>query len=605
MKTLEEMDEATEKEITSNLLVKRVPAALRSQFWKDFLWAVAQEYTEFRQDVRNELRSLYDIRNMSIERLREVSENLGVVFDSSVDDSLDFIRREVEHIPFKVAYKNTAVLYRSFIRSLDRDGVMFLYFFRASSDSIVRNSVNILTGLGNHDISMPWKHNSVGDFTGFFEDVLSLDNENVLYLDVESDGQIWTLDTIESEYTTNHVGLEFFIDRVMTKEVADENENLVEREFLMTWEPLDFVVANMDFASRVVEVPHIGSQLSIITDSSEVYDIHNTGDYTMPDLKLKAATTSYFDTLSSVFGIATVEFGIGAYDIPSTTNGVSMPTELESRVAKNPILVDERYESGDWMSVIAEYQGQEINNFILHDSEGYELDDDYGSGTVDGTNDTFQGTLLFAPIQRGNVRFRFQSNDEKFIFEDDANGGLGGDFASGTIDYDTGQYEFTTSFVKDDEEELIEGDGEIDEVDTTLSKAFDIVENDSWLVFSIDGLRYTVRDDGAGSFPHQFIQSSSLNYQTGELSITFTAPIDDGQNALIRYRYPVEFTPDAGTSVDVEYYFVVDSIEITEAGLFDDDENLLAYATFPPIEFVTPKHHVNVAFILNKSIIET
>lgn len=607
---------------------ERVPGSLRNDFWQNVLKAFEEEFKLIYQEKHNPLINVYNVDEMEVGRLREISRLLGVEFDSTVNDSVEFLRREVENIPFKVGYKSTAVLYKSFPKALGRVGQLFLYFFKASSEDILRNSENILLALPGHDYSKPLLHESRGDFTGFFEDPLRLDTN--LTLDPPNEEEIWTLDTVDSEITSNHIGIELFIDRVMSKEVFDVSGDSITKEFLMTWEPLDFIMANLDFARRAIEVPHVGSQLTVILDPSGDVTPHG-GSYTMPDLKLNGITISQnLEGLNSVFEIGSIEFGIGSRDlfagvdssgnvIDDSSGDSAIPpanaiNSLETRVAKNSILFDERYEDGDWFGVISEYRGQEINNFVLHDADGYQLDDDFGVGVVDGSNTNFKGQLLFPPIQKGNLRFTYTHNDTEIEILDDRGGNLitGAD---GTIDYQTGQYIFNTFFEFKNQVSVGTGDGVETEFTSVLPLPADAVQDSEgnkiisnpanprvWVTFSANNKRFATQDDGNGNINHELIDTGTIDYTNGDIYILFTTPIVAGTEILVEYVYERDLPPDVGTEIKVDYYFTEDPIEITEAGVFDQNNDMVAYATFPPIEFISKDFHVNVAFLLKKTL---
>jgi hypothetical protein len=607
---------------------ERVPSSLRNDFWQNVLEAFEEEFKLIYQEKHNPLINVYNVDEMEVDRLREISRLLGVEFDSTVNDSVEFLRREVENIPFKVGYKSTAVLYKSFPKALGRIGQLFLYFYKASSEDILRNSENILLALPGHDYSKPILHESRGDFTGFFEDPLRLDTN--LTLDPPNEEEIWTLDTVDSEISSNHIGIELFIDRVMEKDVFDVTGASISKEFLMTWEPLDFIMANLDFARRAIEVPHVGSQLSIILDPSGNVLPHG-GSYTMPDIKLNGVILpDNLQNLNSVFEVGSIEFGIGSHDLfagvdssgyiidDSSADSAIPPSSelnsLETRVAKNSVLFDERYEDGDWFGVISEYRGQEINNFVLHNENGYQLNDSFGTGTVDGVNTSFKGQLLFPPVQKGNLRFTYTHNDTEIEILDDRGGNLitGAD---GTIDYQTGQYIFNTFFEFKNQVSIGTGDGVETEFTSILplptdavadSEGNKIISNPAnprvWITFSANNKRFAAQDDGNGNITHELIDTGTIDYTNGDIYLLFTTPIVTGTDILVEYVYERDLPPDAGTEIKVDYYFTEDPIEITEAGIFDQDNNMVAYATFPPIEFISKDFHVNVAFLLKKTL---
>lgn len=591
-------------------LIKKIPLSLRNEFWTAFIDAVDIELQNLNSLVE-EKNTFYDIDTMDYDRLIEISELLGVLFNATINDSVDFLRREVKSIPFKIKFKGTAILYLSFFKSLSREGDLFIYSFKASSDALVRNSQSFIVDAIGHNFPDPYFHLASEDLSGFVEDVLRLDTG--LSLDVENEGDIWTLDTVDSEITTNHIGLEFFIDRIITKEVRNEQDQLVDKEFLMTWEYMDFIQVNTDFSRRVKEVPHVGAQLTVFMDESMTVNPLDD-EYSSPVIKMKALVTPDYFNIESFLDLSYIEFGIGSHDNLPTKEALSgevMPTSLDLRVARNFILFDEKYDNENFLGGISEYRGQEINRFDLHDETGYLLDNE-GFGAVDGYTDYFEGRLLFAPIQEGNVRILFTHQGiEREIF-DDRKGDLVGDFASGTIDYNTGEYTLSTDFILNEEEIIFTGDGETTEVDYSVELDFPI-QNPSLsnynnekvtLKYNVGNRIFLAIDDGNGNFEDTSAEghliSGTVDYDNGDFDFVFDSPLTSGKDLVLSYSYRKIATPDASTQIKADYYFTIETIEITEAGLFDINDNMIAYSTFPPIEFNSSKNHVNIGFLIKK-----
>lgn len=591
-------------------LVKKIPLSLRNPFWNALIDAIDIEIQTLNSLIE-EKNTFYDIDSMDYERLIEISELLGVLFNATINDSIDFLRREVKAIPFKIKFKGTAILYLSFFKSLNRKGDLFIYSFKASSDALVRNTQSFITDGVGHNFPDPYFHLASEDLSGFVEDALRLDTG--LSLDVENEGDIWTLDTVDSQITTNHIGLEFFIDRLITKEVRNEADELIEKEFLMTWEYMDFIQVNTAFSRRVKEVPHVGAQLTVFMDESMTVNPLDD-EYSSPIIKMKALITPEYFDIESFLDISYIEFGIGSHENLPTKEALSgevMPTGLDLRVARNFVLFDEKYDNDEFIGGISEYRGQEINRFDLHDETGYLLDNT-GFGAVDGYTDYFEGQLLFAPIQKGNVRILFTHQGlEREIF-DDRKGELIGDFAKGTVDYTTGEYTLSTDFIFNAEDIIFTGNGTDTLIEYDVNLDFPI-QNPSMSSYS--GEKVTIKynvgnriflaiDNGSGIFEDTSLEghliTGTVDYNTGDFSFEFDAPITSGEDVSLEYSYRKVATPDAATFIKADYYFTIETIEITEAGLFDINNNMIAYSTFPPIEFNSSKNHVNIGFLIKK-----
>lgn len=579
----------------------RLPPSLKADLWIAFAKAFEDELLNIISEKVEPKKYIYDIDNMDYDQLVEISDNLGVSFNATIDDSIEFLRQEVKAIPFKIQYKDTVIVYQSFYKSLSRLGQVYVYFFKSSSDNIIRSTQDLLLNLGGQDVTEAYQHLSAENFTGVVENALKLDTG--LILDVENEGVIWTLDTVDSEITTNHLGIEFFIDRLITKDwLNPATEEFEPREYMMTWEYHDFIQVNVDFSRRVIQVPHVGSQTNVIVDISGYVNPYTT-TYTIPDLKLKACVEpTRIGALASVYEIDRIEFGIGAItDLPVKEGGGTFPSTLDIRIAEQSIFFDEKYESDDYFGVVAEYKGQRVNKFVLHDASGYALADAFGSGAVDGINNDFQGTLLFPPIKKQNVRFKFTYNLEEYIIEDDGKGVLVSEGAAGTIDYDTGQYVFSTDFNYTTTVSIGTGDGIETIFGATLTADSDIIAGSVKVVYNIGNKRYIAYDDGVGNITGTNITTGTIDYSTLVISLEFSSPITNGENVNVTYKFNRIYTPDAATTIEVDYYFTNTVVEITECGLYNESDELVAYATFPPVEFSNSKNHLNFGFIIKKT----
>lgn len=54
--------------------------------------------------------------------------------------------------------------------------------------------------------------------------------------------------------------------------------------------------------------------------------------------------------------------------------------------------------------------------------------------------------------------------------------------------------------------------------------------------YRIAGVNYTATDDGAGNITGTNISSGTVNYTTGNISITFSSPPDNGSTVTVNYR---------------------------------------------------------------------
>ena len=118
---------------------KRIPPSLKGTIYQIFLEAISEEIELFREQARQQKTSFYDTTSMEKERLIQISENFGVPFSTVVRDDIEFLRQEVNNIGFKLFYKGTPTLYKSFFLSIDRIGQMFIYTYSSAANLLQRS----------------------------------------------------------------------------------------------------------------------------------------------------------------------------------------------------------------------------------------------------------------------------------------------------------------------------------------------------------------------------------------------------------------------------------------------------------------------------------
>jgi hypothetical protein len=586
-------------EITALRTEKRLPPSLRGTIYEAMVKAIAEEIREYRQAVKQQKQSFWDAAAMDRGRLIQISKTSNVPFTASLDETEEFVRQEILAIPFKMKYKGTATLYKSFFLAAGRIGQVFVYYYQSASHAIIRSAKNPVADLSVIPPGKTFLYESENDFSGFIEDALKLDSN--LRLDIETGGAIWTLDTNDNLITINHIGLEFYIDRIIKKMVVTD-DGTFEREFLMTNEYLNFIRVNTEYGRRAKEVPHVGSQLSIQTDLSGIFDSFAPGEpYTVPAVKVKAASRAdAMSLIESIDDLTYMEFGTGIQPLPSSVSGgtVRFPAGLAGRVSRIETIYKERFETNRSIGVAGEYVGQQINRYTLHIANGVSKD--------------FHFSVPYKPVRRGNVKIIMElKGAPSKVITDDRAGNLIGDYGQGAIDYNTGEIFLTTQFIKSSTEvpSIPPEYNDLFEPDKTHYEF--ILQNKNLIPGSItmnfhvgDGADERIivtGDNGSGAFEsNPGIVSSSINYKAGGFDIHFAVPLTPGSLFEVIAAHPVDYTLPTGTEIIADYYFTQNTINITEAGLFNSAGDMICYAVFPPFEFSSVEHHLNLLFAFRK-----
>jgi hypothetical protein len=481
---------------------------------------------------------------------------------------------------------------------------MFIYNYRSGLDSIAKSMFLPFDEATLTLPNLPFRQRSYDDFSGDVKGRSTLDSG--LYLDVED--ALLTLDTSSVEITTNHVGLEYFIDRIILRKDIDPVTGIETiNEYLMTQEYLNYINRSIEFARRVKEVPHIGSHLSIQTDTSGLCNSYDSSsEYSVPSLKLKAVTRpDFFSLVASSSDIVYVEFGTGKRDVASVQDpSVPFPSELAAKICSIPVPFQYRFMDALYAGAIGEYSGQFLNELLILDSSAF-----------DGDTQEFDFSLPFAPVQRGNItlKFRLPSGGTLFV-TDDRKGVFMSPNGCGAIDYKTGVCHLSTKFdypqvdsmettVLPDAPDPTEGRTHFTHI---LQEGTSVVPGSLWLVFTVgNGVAqrtYTVTDDGKGNFEHSLIQLGIVNYITKRIDVIFTVPLVDPaiKPFNCKYSFPVDFKLPPGTELSASYLFTHQLVYITEVGFRDKNGELLNYATFPPFEFNSTAYHLDFMILVKK-----
>lgn len=565
-----------------------IPSNMKSKRWIEFFEAIKDEIVLVKNEIIKK-KYFYDVDQMDYDRIIELSSMLGIPFDVSLEESLDFIKKELLSAPFRVKWKSTIVLYNSFFGTIKRTGRIYLYFF--TSQYLIRDSKNLLLNTFNMDPQKPYIHESNENFSGFISLNAKLDSG--LKLD-----ESWKLDESSSKKNTNHIAMEIILDRVFFGEEAGlaPSEDLAPSialapqtriKYLMNPKYFSYISTNMEYSKRVTEVIHIGCQLTAITDASHYYDSLGS-ETTMPDLLLNACTTDFFNSIS-LSNVSYFEFGNGTLtNLPSMIFSIgAQPTQLSSKLAKITIKDEEKYENDDYIGVCAVYMGNLVN--------------DRSIGVGDGSTTEFISTLPFAPLKVGNIEISYYLSGLMYSVKDNGHGEFISPFGQGTINYETGEIVFNTDIYNEDSEILGEGDDVTKTFELTLTSDKIPIKTESVIIKYIQsGTTYVAIDDGVGNITG-INCTGSVNYSTGVISVTFVQAPPLNTNITIDFLHRKIMPPDIGTQVIAEYYFIKGNVDITEACVKDSSGNLLAYATFPRIRFDDFRNHLNMNFILKKT----
>jgi hypothetical protein len=293
-------------------------------------------------------------------------------------------------------------------------------------------------------------------------------------------------------------------------------------------------------------------------------------------------TTNYFtgliDDFLSVERIFNDEEKTYIYE-----NKLGQLKRLSNIVYRDELSVNQIYSNDDYFVIQGIISGNTIKNRYL--------------AIADGFSTTYSGDVQSTAIIAGTVKITYTDFvDVSKTLTDDGTGNLLNDFAVGTIDYSTGDYSFTTlreyTILK---ENSLEGVIVSENYDTKSNvKPYSVA-----IEYNIAGTTYIATDDGVGNITGTSIDSASIDYETGIITLNFSVPTDD-YIIWTSYTYIKEDLIKENTEITVEFGVNRD-IEITEIGIENNNRELLIYSTTPPFKMGTTDCHIGVQFFIAKT----
>jgi len=219
-------------------------------------------------------------------------------------------------------------------------------------------------------------------------------------------------------------------------------------------------------------------------------------------------------------------------------------------------------------------------------------------GTIDYSSREISLTFTQATDSLTQVTFTYSYTQDEVVSLDEQ--------AYAVINYDTGEYTLNCFYDKEKTDVIsttainsivnygvgISSSAELQP--TTLELSFYLSDGSHLTAKDVQ----TIGDPTTGYFEATTnIASSSINYTTKVINVTFNDYTSYFENVELTYTYRTLNPPDNGTNIEVEY-ITEKNIKITEVGIMDISDNMIAYATFPPIELDDAKLHTSYQFFI-------
>ncbi len=546
---------------------KLIPKSLRSDFWIDFLSAVADEISLLKSEIAVK-QDYFNTRNLNDEdALQEITKTFGYYSDRSLDNSLTFLKQEINALSFKIQKKTTYLEYTYIFNSIPIIGYVYNIFYDGISLIKALDSTTVVSYLTSHDYTKPFtKIIPSYYYTSLLNTSVYLDNG----LTLDSG---WFLDSAIQKYSTHHLAIEVVPETLLFI--------INSEKYLMTLDYLNYVLRASNYTRKATEVPHVGVQLSLITDTSGFYDNLSDTTYTVDDLEANFSVTTHYIEDFRYQMFYTIVAGIGKQTMYSKHDPLGTISYLAQEIYSNRLGTLES-EDVDIYHIINTYiPSGTIKNYILA----------YG----DGSSYNFQGYLLYEQIIPLSVTLQYTTDTDVISIADDGYGVLTSNYIGATINYETGEYVF--DFYKDHEitAEIV-SPGSVNNISTTLENV-DILLETFTITYTISSIQYIAVSDEYGNITGTGITFGTLT--SGGVLLIYFSTITDHINITCNYTYRIYTSPDLGTAIYISYK-TRENVKITEIGIKNYNGELISYGTIPPCYLPDSNFHTSLELIIKK-----
>jgi hypothetical protein len=141
----------------------------------------------------------------------------------------------------------------------------------------------------------------------------------------------------------------------------------------------------------------------------------------------------------------------------------------------------------------------------------------------------------------------------------------------------------------------------ITDIDESIDEEHQLVKGSVtfsyWITSGEDLIKKTATISEDGTISGEYIENGSFDYDTNTLTVTFLDKIQYEIITSYEYYYSLDLDYTKPLSMN---YKIEKSIKINEIGLEDENHELMAYMTFPDVEFHTIYNDISAMFAIRK-----
>lgn len=551
-------------------LTSLLPKVMQSDFWAEFLDCVDTELELFKSDKCTPKQNILNARELStVTDLQKITTMFGYYPDTTINGSVDFFKEEINSIAFRIKRKTTYPAYDYIFKTVPITGYVYNIFWDDIALVKAWDETEIETYLAAHDFSQPFIYTIPEYYYSFFiDDPFALDEGHTL-----DDGLY--LDTNVFQETTHHLAIE--IVPITLAFTVDSTE-----PYLMTDDYLDYIQHYVNYNRKVTEVPHVGVQLNLITDTSRYYNNLNGGlSYTVPDLRANLAVNQNWVYTTKEESIGYISAGVGTnqmWGIGETPGNIN---SLDEEIYERRLSDNEIDDTGSYYKVNTYIPLGTVKNLVLFVGDGV----------------TYQrsGFTKFPNVKEKSFSITYHANNEEQTVIDDGLGELESDVFIGSIDYETGEFELNFVNAASEDDSIVPS-GNPSTISGNLS--YNTVQlNTVEIAYAYGGNNYIGRSDATGTITGNFITSGTVTRE-GVISVTWIVQITSSA-VVISYDYDNFGIPTNGYPVYINYR-TEEVVRIREIGIKDPNGVLIAYGTVPAVHCADRDFHLSLNLFIKK-----
>jgi hypothetical protein len=542
-----------------------LPRNLRIDFYNDLADSISTELKLLKTEI-SILQEYFNTRELNdTDLLLELLSTFGYIPNFSVHTDIPFIKNEANSLIFKVRKKTTYPIYDYFFKSIPRLGYVYNLFNDGYGYGLIKalDFTTINTNLNNQNYGLPFTGLVPEYYYSFLlNDPFSLDHDPLFYLD---DGNY--LDSNVVKETTHHLSIEI---SPITIEFSP---------YYMTLNYLDFLLYSANYSRKVTEVPHVGVQYNLITDNSRYYNNLNGGlPYTVPALLSKFAVTQDYVVSIKENMFYKLCAGTGIQPMFGITDPLGTIYSLANEVYCKYLSPNESTDIfGTWFGINANIRLNTVK--------------DYTTIIADGITYIYNGNLLYQDIIPKTYSLTYTYAGNNYTISDTNGDGILSDvYFNGSIDYTLGTYnlQFYNTFSSG-----------ITSLTTNPAKTIitstlinpNVILDSFTITYAVLGTTYVAYSNSSGIITGTYISSGTITLG-GILNITFSHALDSTTATCI-YNYIIYEIPTNMTNILMTYQ-TRQAIHITEYGIKDVNDNLIAYATVPACDLPDSFYHYSI-----------